>query len=138
MTEEYDEQQKIAKVCEARNLRRQLPDLTIVGIEGGWQVRETEQYFIQVIRMGANQRIVTVPKAWPEMYERGWCYNRESLVNVILRCQLFNPDLGEEPTGWIKEAGTERRGCAWYYRSKIKAHRGFDPDCSECGNELLA
>lgn len=126
------------KDYQATILRRQLPDLTIVAIDGGWQVRETERYFIQVIRMGTNQRIILVPKDWPHIYERSWCYNGETVVAIILRCQLFNPDEGEEPTGWVKEPGTERRGCAWYYRSRIKAHRGYDPDCADCGNESLA
>ncbi len=122
---------------QAIQLRRLLPDLSITPVEGGWQVRETDDYFIQIIRMGANQRIVTVPKAWPEMYERGWCYNQEALHAVILRCQLFNPDVGEEPEGWVKEAGTGRRGCAWYIRSTIKEHRGYLADCPDCGNESL-
>ena len=133
-----EEQRSLLQEHEGHLLRRQLPELTITPVEGGWQVRETEHYFIQVIRMGANQRIVTVPKAWPEMYERGWCYNQEALTAVILRCQLFDPDQGEEPVGWVKEAGTERRGCAWYYRSTLKAHRGYDPECMDCGNELLS
>lgn len=131
-----DEYEQRRQDLEQYRLERELPDLTVVPVYGGWQVRETEHYWIQVIRMGFNNRICLVPKYSPDSIDRSWCY-RNDLVAVVLRCQLFNPDIGEEPTGWIKEAGTERRACAHLYRSKIKAHQGYDRDCPDCGDESL-
>lgn len=107
-----------------------------VVIEGGWRVRETGRYFVDVMRY-SNLRMVITPKAHPMGYDRGWCY-QEPLHVVIMRCFTFDPDAGEEPIGWVKEVGTERRGCAAYYLSEIKAHKGFDPDCPDCGREELA
>jgi hypothetical protein len=108
----------------------------MIEIDGGWRIRETERYFIDVLKM-SNWRIVTTPKSAPWEYERGWCY-REAFTVVVLRCWGFDPDKGEEPIGWIKEVKTERRGCAWYRRSQIKKHEGYDPDCPDCGNESLS
>jgi hypothetical protein len=117
--------------------RRQLDELCIGPIEGGWRVRETGRYFIDVLHFGRNWRIVTTSKRYPMEYERGWCYQGETLIAVVLRCFVFDPDAGQEPTGWIKEVSTERRACAWYHFSTIKRHHGYDPDCEDCGNERL-
>jgi hypothetical protein len=104
--------------------------------DGTWRVRETEHYFIDILRMGYNLRIVTVPKSETWSYERGWCY-QEEFAMVVARCYQFDPEKGEEPVGWVKEPGTGRRGCAWYFRSKIRAHRGYESDCPDCGREDL-
>jgi hypothetical protein len=105
-------------------------------IEGGWRVRETEQYFVDVMRMAyGNLRIVLVAKDSPYFYERGWCYH-DSLPAVVLAAGVFDPDAGEEPVGWIKEVGTERRCCASYYRGG-RRHKRYDPACDDCGNEAL-
>ncbi len=116
--------------------RSLMDSLGAVAIEGGWRVRTTERFHIDVIRMGFNWRMVTTYKDSDWQYERGWCY-QEPLVVIILRCATFDPDIGEEPAGWVKEVRTERRCCAAYYRSTIQAHNGFDPDCPDCGNESL-
>lgn len=110
-----------------------------IAIDGGWRVRETKDYYVDVMTMAfGNKRIVETPKADPVGYERGWCYH-EPLPVVVLRCFTFEPgDRGSEPVGWVKQVGTERRGCKSYYRSKIQEHEGYDPDCPDCGNEALA
>lgn len=108
-----------------------------VQIDGGWRIRTTERFHIDVLRMNFNWRIVTTYRHSDWEYDRGWCY-QEPLMVVVLRCGTFDPDRGEEPIGWVKEVRTERRGCAAYRLSKIRAHRGYDPHCPDCGNEKLA
>lgn len=106
-------------------------------IHGGWRVVETEHYWVDVlVMMYGNTRIVLTPKANPLEYTRGWCY-QDGLTATLLRCTMFDPEAGEEPAGWVKEVGTERRACAAYHRG-ARLHRGYDPDCSDCGNEALA
>jgi hypothetical protein len=105
-------------------------------IDGGWRVRETQKYFVDVmLMMYGNLRIVLVPKGGPYCYERGWCYHA-SLPAVVFAAAAFDPDRGQEPVGWIKEIGTERRSCASYYRGG-RRHKEYDPTCEDCGNEDL-
>jgi hypothetical protein len=105
-------------------------------IEGGWRVRETEYYFIDVmVMMGGNLRVTLTCKDAPGFYARGWCYH-DSLPAVVLAAGAFDADGGEEPIGWIKEIGTERRSCASYYRGG-RRHKRYSPDCPDCGNEAL-
>lgn len=108
-----------------------------VQIHGGWRVAETERFWVDVlVMMFGNTRIVLTPKSNPLEYTRGWCY-RDGLTPTVLRARLFDPDKGEEPTGWVKEVGTERRACASYIRGR-REHGGYDPACPDCGNERLA
>ena len=48
-----------------------------------------------------------------------------------------NPDGDDEPVGWVKQVGTERRACGWLRRSRLQAHAGFDPACPDCGDPAL-
>jgi hypothetical protein len=103
-------------------------------VDGGWRIRSTERFYVDVLLMGYNYRIVTRRLDQPGFYERGWCYPRlHGLAAVVLRAYAFDPDAGEEPTGWIKEAGTERRACAFYFPRGKARHTAYDPDCGECG-----
>lgn len=105
-----------------------------VRIDGGWRVRETGHYWIDVmVMMFGNTRIVTTPKATPDQYERGWCY-QGPLAVTILRCGTFNPDAGEEPEGWVKEAGTDRRPCGSLFPPRGE-HRAYVAACPACGGE---
>lgn len=109
-----------------------------VATEDGWRVRETDRYFVDVLKMMfGNLRIVLTPKDMPLTYERGWCYSGASFVEVVLRCHTFDPDRGQEPAGWVKAVGTERRACANYHRSQLRLHTAYDPECPDCGNEAL-
>jgi hypothetical protein len=106
-------------------------------IEGGWRVRETDRYWVDVlVMMGGNTRIVLTPKAFPWQYDRGWCY-RSGLVATVLGCVGWDPDAGEEPTGWIKEVGTERRNCGAYIKGP-RLHMTYVAGCEHCGDEALA
>lgn len=102
-------------------------------ITGGWRVRETGRYFVDVLVMAyGNTRIAITPKDDESGYDRGWCYHEEPW-HTVLRCLTFDPDSGGEPVGWIKEAGTERRACAGYYPPG--PHREHVPECPDCGRE---
>lgn len=106
-------------------------------IHGGWRVRETEHFWVDVLTMMfGNTRIVVTPKDQPLAYLRGWCYS-DGLTLTVLRAGTFDPEAGEEPVGWVKEVGTERRACAAYVRGG-RRHRVYDPSCPDCGNAALA
>ena len=118
------------------------PGVPVVGpvqrVEGGWRVRSTNQFHVDVLRMlGGNLRVVTTPVLEPWSYTRGWCYQRP-WVEVVLAASAFDPDGDDEPVGWIKQIWTERRACAWLRKSDRREHLGFDPRCADCGNEALA
>lgn len=107
-------------------------------IEGGWRIRSTERFHVDILRMlGGNLRVVTTPVSDPWSYTRAWCYQRP-WVEVVLAAAAFDPDEDEEPVGWIKQVWTERRACGWLRKSERREHLGFDPACPDCGNESLA
>ena len=107
-------------------------------LDGGWRVRSTEVFHVDILRMlGGNLRVVTTPVEQPLEYTRAWCFQRP-LVEVVLAALAFDPDdLGSEPAGWVKQVGSERRPCGWLRRSVLRLHVGFDPGCSDCGDESL-
>lgn len=46
-----------------------------VEIHGGWRIRSTTQFHVDVLRMiSGNLRLVTTPLPWPLEYTRSWCY----------------------------------------------------------------
>ena len=107
-------------------------------IPGGWRVHSADRFHVDILRMlGANFRLVTTPVDQPLTYTRAWCYQRP-LVEVVLAAVALDPDGDDEPVGWIKQVGTERRACGWLRRSRLQKHAGFDPQCPDCGNAALA
>lgn len=58
-------------------------------------------------------------------------------VEVVLLAAAFDPDGPQEPAGWIKQVGTERRACGWLVKSARREHAGFIPECPDCGDETL-
>ena len=116
----------------------ELPAGELVRIEGGWRVWSSTLFHVDVLRMlGGNLRVVTTPVEQPLEYTRAWCFQRP-LVEVVLAALAFDPDdLGSEPAGWVKQVGSERRPCGWLRRSVLRLHVGFDPECSDCGDESL-
>ena len=106
-------------------------------IDRGWRVHSTTRFYVDILRMlGGNLRVVTTPVDQPLTYTRAWCYQRP-LIEVVLAAAAFNPDRDDEPTGWVKQVGTERRACAWLRGSKLQKHSGFSPGCPDCGNTAL-
>lgn len=115
-----------------------LTDLQIRRIDGGLRVHSTDQFHVDILAMlGGNLRLVTTPVDHPLGYTRAWCYQRP-ITEVVLAAAAFNPDGDDEPTGWIKHVGTERRACAWLRYSRLQTHTGYDPNCPDCGDERLA
>ncbi len=103
-------------------------------IDGGFRVCETERYYVDVLTMMfGNLRIVTTPKASPLTYERGWCYH-DPIGTVVLTALSFDPDAGEEPAGWVKETGTNRRPCASYLTGP-RQHEKYVAECPDCGRD---
>lgn len=86
--------------------------------------------------LGGNLRVVTTPVSAPWSYTRAWCYRRP-WVEVVLLAAAFDPDGPQEPAGWIKQVGTERRACGWLRKSARREHAGFIPECPDCGDETL-
>ena len=72
--------------------------------DGGVRLKETETHFIDVIPMIYNWRIVTTPKNFPKVYDRGWCYAGRDKTPAVLAALAWDPDTEEEPMGWIKQA----------------------------------
>jgi len=106
-------------------------------INGGWRIHSTARFHVDILKMlGWNLRLVTTPVDQPLTYTRAWCYQRP-LVEVVLAAAAVDPDGDDEPVGWVKQVGTERRACAWLRGSKLQAHLGFDPTCPDCGNQAL-
>lgn len=113
-----------------------IPPLLIVG---GLRVRELERWWVDVLDYGYNHRLVVTPRSTPWQWTRGWCFSKTltSQVEVVLRAGTFDPQAGEEPEGWIKEPGTERRACGWYFHGP-KAHQTYVAACPACGDEGLS
>lgn len=114
-----------------------LESLNVQRIDGGLRVHTTSRFHVDIlIMLGGNLRLVTTPVDHPLEYTRAWCYRRP-IIEVVLAAAAFDPDGDDEPTGWIKHVGTERRACAWLRHSRRQAHTGYDPDCPDCGDERL-
>lgn len=113
-------------------------DLHVTPIVGGWRVRSTAHWHLDVMQMAyGNLRIVETFRDNEWGYDRGWCYHA-SLLECVLRCGSFDPeDRTAEPEGWVKQVGTERRACGCYLRGP-RLHPGYVADCVYCGDESLA
>jgi hypothetical protein len=99
-------------------------------IEGGWRVRTTATCHVDILCMAFGNLRVVLTDLGETGYRRGWCYQRP-LLEVVALARAFDPDAEEEPLGWVKEAGTERRACAWHFPAG--EHPTYDPSCSRCG-----
>jgi hypothetical protein len=105
-------------------------------IHGGWRVKETDHYWVDVLAMMfGNTRMVITPKDSPYEWLRGWCYN-DGLTPTVMRAAAYDPEAGGEPEGWVKEVGTERRPCAGYIRGR-REHATYVAECPDCGDESL-
>lgn len=111
--------------------------LGLEGVQDGWRIRRTKTCWVDVLWIGMGWRICLTNDQG--FYGRSWCYLEKNLWEVVRFANDFDPDAGQEPVGWIREAGTERRACGWYYpANKYGAHQFFDPNCLFCGDEKLA
>jgi hypothetical protein len=100
-------------------------------INGGWRLSTVATTcHVDILRMAFGNFRVVLTSMEDGPYVRGWCYQRP-LQEVVLLALAFNPDAGEEPLGWLKESGTERRACGWKYPAG--PHMGYFPTCPQCG-----
>jgi hypothetical protein len=66
---------------------------------GGW--------WVQVMPMIFNDRVVLTPKAAPMFIDYGWCYPKGAAA--LLAVRLWNPETEAEPVGYIKAVVKGRR-----------------------------
>lgn len=107
----------------------------------GWRLTTKGDFHIELINQGFNWRIAIVPITFDEYtmepWERAWCYPKQEtpLVEVVAIALTFDPNNGEEPVGWVKEAGTNRYACQHRYPRPSNGHVRYDPDCQFCGDQ---
>lgn len=72
--------------------------------DGRFRVKETTTHYVDIVPMLFNWRIVTTPKGQKDTYDRGWCYQGRDSVSALLAAMAWDPEVEEEPQGWIKQA----------------------------------
>jgi hypothetical protein len=81
--------------------------IELTPIYGGYRVKETETHYIDVLSMLVNYRIVRTPKASPQEYDRGWCYQgrgEATFVAAVLAAARWDGADDTEPEGYSKRA----------------------------------
>lgn len=77
-------------------------------IDGGWIIRRTDEYVIDVARQIFNWRLhVAVPENYGTFYEHGYCYfgtGADSLVLAIEAGKRWEDPLHTDPIGFGKKA----------------------------------
>ncbi len=101
-----------------------------------WSVQTRASCHVDIWPMAFGNLRVVLATLDRSSYGRAWCYQRP-LIEVAMLAAAFNPEAGEEPIGWVKEVGTERRACNGYYPRIRDGHLAYDPDCANCGDERL-
>lgn len=66
---------------------------------GGW--------WVQIMPMIFNDRVVLTPKAAPMFVDYGWCYPKGPAAFLAIRA--WEPATEAEPVGYIKAVGGPRR-----------------------------
>jgi hypothetical protein len=59
-------------------------------------------YYIQIMPMIFNDRIVMTPASCPYVYDHGWCFTKGGAA--ILAALIWNPQTEAEPLGYKKRA----------------------------------
>lgn len=70
-----------------------------IGEWGGW--------YVQVVPMIFNDRLVLTPKHSPFVYDFGWCYDKGPAPYVAAK--VWDPQTQAEPPGYKKAAAGGRR-----------------------------
>lgn len=69
-----------------------------------YTVAETETYWVDIMPMIFNHRVVLTPKANTTGYDVGWCY--PDLLAAIVAVLTWEPSEDQpEPVGFIKRVG---------------------------------
>jgi hypothetical protein len=69
-----------------------------------WRVAELGDYYVDIIPMIFNHRVVLTNKAHQEGYVVGWCY--PDLLGALVAVMGWHPEQGVlEPSGYLKRVG---------------------------------
>lgn len=81
----------------------------ITPIFGGFRVKETEDYYVDLQKMLVNWRVMSTRKE-VSGWDRGFCFfgtDTATLLRAVAGAIAWNPDdPGSEPPGWDKNAIT--------------------------------
>lgn len=67
-----------------------------------WTVAETPKYWVDILPMIFNHRVVLTPKDCPVVYDAGWCYS--DFPSALQAVEDWDIDNQDEPAGAIKRA----------------------------------
>lgn len=84
-------------------------DLLMVSIYGGWRIKQVGPYFVDVLVVLFNIRVVATPVSAPLTISRHFCYagkSPQTLASAVLAAIMWDPTDGSEPAGWNKTGQT--------------------------------
>lgn len=100
-----------------------------------WE-RETATGWVYVVRMLYNHRLTFGPEYGCGYYEDCWCY--ADAEGAIDAAKVWDPEVSEEPVGWIKHPESGRARGEWFCAGcgveKREASAGYV--CGDCGYPL--
>jgi hypothetical protein len=83
-------------------------DVTLKPIEGGYRVRATDEYLVDVMLMMFNWRVVvTLPEEEGTFHLHGFCYfgrTEESFQRAVAAALAWEDPLNGTPPGFDKQA----------------------------------
>lgn len=86
---------------------RVLDDAPVYPGDGRVTIAEHDGYWLDIVPMLYNHRLVMTPKDSPYIYDHGWCY--PTLTAAMVALLSWDPDTQPEPEGFIKRATKEVR-----------------------------
>jgi hypothetical protein len=90
-------------------------------------------YYIQIMPMIFNDRIVMTPISAPYVYDHGWCFAKGGAA--ILAALIWNPETEPEPLGYKKRATAGQRTAGEVVDPQISA--GLQRVLARWGGELF-
>lgn len=94
-----------------RDYARTVTDVTVEPIDGGYRVKRSDdgRFWLDILAMGYNFRLVTTYVDVPLMCDRFWCYAGKgpaSLLRTIVAALAWSGADDTEPVGWNKNGQT--------------------------------
>ena len=86
-----------------------LEELDLGPFTQGFRVHETDDYFIDVIEMLFNWRVVAAPKSCPLTYDAAYCYigkDQPTFIAAVLGARVWDGPGTGHPPGWDKYVNT--------------------------------
>lgn len=78
-------------------------------VDGGFRVKETDRYYLDVMQMLFNWRLCCTRKDCELVYDRSWCYvGRDQLafLTAVFAALEWDGSDDTEPVGWNKNNQT--------------------------------